>query len=352
MPTTIESDENIEFKPTSAKADSLDGSTIADKKNSYVMLGDNVIDSVRIIPGRMASGLVDSVWNAYASLVSLCKDEVPHFLNDERLKSLVAGYLGISYWVRQEREDDNGKPGITTTPPSEVHAVDLVNFLRATYGDYFTQTDFGQELSAQGDAKVALAGYTAKFPEVNALAHSTVSRELSTGKVVANPYLLVMHAAPEFRVALAGAIYIAEQNGEFKDVDFNAPVNVSPACHPKPSFKSLLQFAEMLGIRDLKPLMEELEKIPHIQYITPQQSSSLGGIGYNGVALPSVAQIMAQIDKSLKEKKTLEEQINELNPLTVERNLIDIIKEEYILNPEKENKNIYTLIKPKKQTEE
>ncbi len=349
MTKTIEGDENIEFKPTSAKADSLDGSTIADKKNSYVMLGDNVIDSVRIIPGGMAPNLVDSVWNAYASLVNLCKDEYSHLLNDERLKPLVAGYLEVSYWVRQEREDDNGTPGITTTPPSEVHAVDLLNFLKATHGDYFTQIDFGQELSAQGDAKVALARYTTKFPEVNALTHSIVSRELSAGKVAANPYLLVLHAAPEFRVALAGAIYIAEQNGEFNGVDFNAAVAVSPACHPKPSFKSLLQFAEMLGIRDLKPLMEELERIPHIQYITPQQQGSgLGGIGYNGVVLPSVDQIMAQIDITLnKKKKTLGEQLKELN--LRETNLINIIKD-YL--PKNKDKNIYTLIKPKKIYEE
>jgi hypothetical protein len=249
MPKTIEGDEDIEFKPTTAQADSLD-----DAVTGTQTLG--TANAQIITPEVM-----DKVWDAYVSFVVNCGyGTLPKYrdLLDERHKFAVCSLAQLSYVIPKRNRSANWWR-LEFTPTS-------ISYLSLLTGQQ------GADASIVNSLTKGISGGIAPVEIVNLIFPETLVFTEAVGNIkntfltniketTMNPYLSVLHAAPKFKGFLGGVIHHAEAQGKYK-FDYNSKVYVATA--PKPSLADLAEYGAKIGVSDLTPYLTELSKIPII----------------------------------------------------------------------------------------
>jgi hypothetical protein len=248
MPGIIE-DENVTFIKTGAKPDTLETTVNGAAGNA----------------AAPASGVIscgDKVWNAYKTLRSTLNQNISLPI-EECYKNIIVNFLQLEYI-------SNGSDRKAKFKLDQLSPENLIECLKTTYGDYIAETDIGDKIKAemaQGGMPDEVASL---FPEIQALSRiNPIGYYLGTyggsDSVITqpNPYLLVLCAAPDYKAFLAGCIELAEKEGAFAEVDFNANINVKDTNHQKEKLtKYIVKYAQQIKQKEISPILKELQRIP------------------------------------------------------------------------------------------
>lgn len=249
MPGVIE-DENVTFTETGARPDSLEQAVSGAEGSAGS--GSKIVGG-----GLLNPGATERVWEAYKSLCSTLY-EGKHPPIEDCYKEIVVNFLQLKY----QPDSSNYKAHFSLgnfTPES------LIRCLQSTHGDYIAETDIGDAIKAGVTNGKVSDEVTALFPELQALSQlRSTNYFLGDGKsTLLNPYLLVLCAAPEYKAFLAGAIELAETEGAFAGVNFNALAIVTATNHEKEKLgRYVVKYAQQIKEKNLIPILRELQRIP------------------------------------------------------------------------------------------
>ncbi len=251
MTKIIKGDEEIVFKPTTARLDCLEVTVASTTGTTNVQI--------------MTPEVMDKVWEAYVSFVKECNLGSSSWL-DNRHKFAVCSLAQLSYIIPDI-------PQIFLKQHHIIWELELNPFPKSCLSQFVSQQCANSLLvyplvkSVVGDI-VSVETVSIIFPEVQGLmklikkdGHQFI-RDAPPANVITNPYLLVLHAAPEFKGFLGGAIHHAEAQGKYK-FDYNSKVYVAAA--PKPSLAQLVDYAAKIGVPDITSYLAELSRIPIIK---------------------------------------------------------------------------------------
>jgi hypothetical protein len=266
MPKTIEGDEDIEFAPIKCKADTL-GSTLDD------MTEDSNPNTSTTL-GGMDRVVANKVWSAYLMVLDQFvelnwlqriadrwdggNDLRPFFPRGKAYQGLVCLTVSLTYKKYQKSSSELAKCIFAHT--AQIEGKQFKQLLLDMYGDSFKDTDVFQHIKEE---VVNLDHYT-HLPEVHHFRTLDRKRIMTNSKTIANPFLLVYHVEPQYRPFIGGAILTAEENGEFTPNKYHEMVQITPRAHPKPSMKSIIQYAQKVDEHNVKQYLELLEQIPLI----------------------------------------------------------------------------------------
>ena len=267
MTKTIEGDEDIQFAPIKDKADALEN-TLDDSINNS-----NPNHSTL---GGMDIVVANKVWNAYLMLLDQfvevnwlerLKDRwnginrqglKSVFTRDKAYKGLVCLISGFTYGSHK-----SGSAQVKYITPSyfQIECKQFKQLLLDMYGDSFKDTDVFQNIK---DGAVDLDSYT-HLPEVHNFKVLNGRRIRTESQIIINPFLLVYHVEPRYRPFIGGAILTAEENGEFASSKYDKVVPITNHAHPKPSMKSIFQYAHKVNETNLKEYLDLISQIPEIR---------------------------------------------------------------------------------------
>ncbi len=249
MSGVIEEDGKVEFTDTGAKPDSLE-QTVAGSTGA----------------AGTASGVItcgDKVWEAYKSLCGiLFKSGNYPPPTDDCYANIIPQLLQLTYL----KENNNRKALFTL---GQLSPENLIQVIKLTQGDYIAETDVANLIRSEMQQGFVSPQITNLFPELRALSQLSANGyylHLSIGEyqnTLTNPYLLVLCASPEYRPFLSGCIELAEKDGAFAGIDFNAQVNVDTTNHEKEKLgKYVVKYAQQIKQKEILPILQELQRIP------------------------------------------------------------------------------------------